>query len=473
MEAREDLELSFFLGPQRHWQERWHIRLSPESQSNQGTTEKPNPLSATAQCDCDCDCACETDGNFPMPALSSPVFVFLELTPACNNQCHGCGNVFANERARPPLDAAGWETILAELHPSVFRIRLTGGEPTLHPEFAAIVQAADRLQIPFALFTNARWPDPPTLFNLLKYSPYFTGFLISLHGATSQAHDAFTGVAGSFEETVANIRWATATGLSVTTSTILTGYSVYQVPRVIELSQELGANHAVFNRYLGRADDVLEPEPEALKQAVEAVEQARRDGARVRLSVCIPQCFHPSSSTGCLAGIAFCTVDPWGNVRPCNHAPFICGNLLEQSIEEIWNSEEMQRWRKMIPKQCYSCSEFGACHGGCRALAMLLERDKDHLIGKPVLAKPQEPPEELVLYEGTRPFGRFAMRPEPFGYVLVHGNRLIPASHDSKAVLDVLDGQTTLREIEKRFGQQALSFVGSLYRQGLVELMRG
>ena len=101
---------------------------------------------------------------------------------------------------------------------------------------------------------------------------------------------------------------------------------------------------------------------------------------------------------------------------------------------------------------------------------MLLGLEKDPLIGEPVLTKPQEPPEELVLHEEARPLGRFVIRPEPFGYVLVQGNRVTLVSHAARAVLDVLDGQTTLRQVERRFGEQALSFVGSLYQRGLVKL---
>ena len=36
--------------------------------------------------------------------------------------------------------------------------------------------------------------------------------------------------------------------------------------------------------------------------------------------------------------------------------------------------------------------------------------------------------------------------------------------------LDALDGRSTLRQIEERFGQKALDFVGSLYQRGFVEL---
>ena len=64
------------------------------------------------------------------------------------------------------------------------------------------------------------------------------------------------------------------------------------------------------------------------------------------------------------------------------------------------------------------------------------------------------------------------MRPDPLGYVLVHGNRVTPVGHQAKPILDALDGRSTLRQIEERFGQKALDFVGSLYQKGFVELKR-
>ena len=155
-------------------------------------------------------------------------------------------------------------------------------------------------------------------------------------------------------------------------------------------------------------------------------------------------------------------------MRPCNHAPLICGNLLEQSVEEVWQSEAMQGWRNMLPKPCEACLDLSKCHGGCRAVAMDLGLAKDPLIGQLVLERVGKPPEELVLYEGARPLARFTIRPEPFGYALVRGNRVVPVTHQAKPILDVLDGQMTLHQIEERFGSTALSFLGSLYKKGLI-----
>ena len=411
-------------------------------------------------------------------SLSSPLFAYLELTPACNNRCPGCGNVFIDEQ-RPgvdtpglsPFSAAQWREVLAQLRPHVFRLRLTGGEPTLHPEFAEIVRAVAETEIPFAVFTNARWFQPEQVIRLLRETPQCKGLLVSLHGSDPASHDAFTGVSGSFTETTANIRRAVAAGLIVTISTIITKLNYDRIAEIIQLSRELGAKHAVFNRYLTLHDTTLAPTDEQLITAIRAVDEARRAGAAVKFSVCIPQCFYPSSSTGCLAGVAYCTVDPWGNVRPCNHAPLLCGNLLEQSIEEIWHGEALQQWREMLHPDCARCLELPRCHGGCRAMALVLGLDHDPLMRGPITEKEPMPPEELTLYEGACPVTRFRLRPEPFGYVLVRGSRIVPVSAAAKPILDACDGQTTLREIRARFGQAGLDFVGSLYKRGMIELM--
>lgn len=400
--------------------------------------------------------------------LSAPILYSLELTPACNNRCLGCSNVF--DRKAQPLPTTQWERILTALKPHIHRLKLTGGEPTLHPEFETIVATLHELDISFALFTNARWRDPARLVAFLQTVPQCSGLLISLHGATAASHDAFTGVPGSFVETCANIRRAVAAELNVTTSTVITSYNWHEVENIVRLSQELGANHAVFNRYLGKPLPQVEPGEDQLRQAVKAIDSLRRQGNRVKFGNCIPQCFHPSSSTGCLAGVAYCTIDPWGNVRPCNHAPLICGNLLEQSIEEIWHGEAMSRWRGMIAEQCRHCLELPRCHGGCRAIAMIQGVEKDPLMRSPILEKESEPPEELMLYEGARPLGCYALRAEDFGYVLVRGNRIVPVTAAAKPVLDACDGTTTLLQLRERFGQESLDFVGSLVKKGLVEL---
>lgn len=401
--------------------------------------------------------------------LSVPVLYSLELTPVCNNRCRGCYNVFAEERAQPPLTSEEWRKILDRIKPHTHRVKLTGGEPTLYPHFEGIVAYLHELDISFSLFTNGCWSDPERLVAFLKTVPQLRGLLISLHGATPAAQEAFSGVQGSFERTVANIRRATEAGLPVTISAVIHRRNLDQFQAILALAHDLGADHVAFNRYLGPRDPTIEPTEQQLRQAVLQIEVLRQGGARVKFGNCIPQCFVESSSTGCLSGVAYCTIDPWGNMRPCNHSSLKCENLLEQSVEEAWQSAEMQRWRGMIPAECHLCAEFSQCHGGCRAMAIELGLEKDPLAGAPLAAR-QSSPERISLYEDLRPVGAYQLREEEFGYVLMRGNCIVPVPHEALAILSVCDGKTTLKRIEAQFGQPGIDLVGALWEKGLLLL---
>ncbi|MBM3175390.1 MAG: radical SAM protein [Chloroflexi bacterium] len=384
------------------------------------------------------DCACIVDPS-QTTGLEEPLF-FVEITPACNNACVGCGNVFADSRSPEPLSAQEWCTVLDRIAPSTSWLKITGGEPTLHPRFEEIIEHIATLGIPFTLFTNARWLEPERLVHFLAGIPQLNGLLVSLHGVKAQSHEAFTCTPGSFDKTIANIQLAVEAGLKVTTSTVLTYHSCPEVEAIVALGQDLGADHAAFQRFIGTALPEIEPSELELQRAVGTIENIanggseigsngsgpKRNGKLVRFGTPIPHCFVANNSYGCLAGVAQATIDPWGNVRPCNHAPLMCGNLLEQPLEEIWHSAAMETWREMIPEECIGCSEFEICRGGCRATAMLRRLKKDPLIGKPVVAKPQEPLEKLV-FEGVQPLSRF--------------------SHKTQAMMEILDGRRCARPI--------------------------
>ncbi|MBN1887695.1 MAG: radical SAM protein [Thermoflexales bacterium] len=406
--------------------------------------------------------------------LSSPAIFSIELTAECNGRCPGCCNVFYHREQRPALPANAWQAIFQAIAPYAHRVRLTGGEPTLHPQFAEIIAQVVASGFDFTVFTNALWPDPDRVVRLLAQAPRCSGLLVSLHGAEAAAHEAFSGVPGSFETVKENIARAVAAGLTVATSTVLTCDNYGQVKDIAALSHELGADHAVFSRYLGRELPFLEPSSQELCQAVREVDLLRKQGQRaktwrVKFGDCIPQCFVPSSSTGCLAGVAYCTIDPWGHVRPCNHSDLDCGDLRQISLLDAWNSPAMQRWRQMVPPACESdCAAFSQCHGGCRATALARGLAQDPLMSAP-LAVDELPPLELVeLYEGLRPVGRYEMREERFGYVLLGAN-LALVTHQAKPLLDMCDGETTLREIETLYGQEGLALVSELYHKGLIE----
>jgi radical SAM protein with 4Fe4S-binding SPASM domain len=400
--------------------------------------------------------------------LSAPVLYALELTPACNGRCRGCPNPFAAQREQAPLPLSAWRAILKRIRSHAHLVKLTGGEPTLYPEFDGLVALLDELRISFSLFTNGCWADPGHLLAVLRGASCLHGLLISLHGATARAHEAFSGVPGSFARVTANVRQATGAGLPVALSTVLHRGVLGQIPRVLALAGELGVDHVVFNRYLGPPLAGIEPSEAELARAVRQIDALREAGQPCKFGNCIPQCLVPSSAAGCLAGVAYCTVDPWGYMRPCSHVGWRCGSLLEGSVEEAWTSAEMERWRALIPARCEErCVAFARCHGGCRALAVGRGLDADPLAGELLTESP--PARRLTLYEGLRPLRAYRVREEAFGDVLMRGNHIVPVPAAAREVLDACDGTHTLRQIQEKWGEPGLRLVVQLAERGMID----
>ena len=398
--------------------------------------------------------------------LSAPVIYSLEITSLCNNRCVGCSNVFT--RDADFLPASKWLDILEFIAPHAKIIKLTGGEPTLHPEFQNIVQAVASKNIPFTLFTNGRWTSCNQVVKFLRETQQCRGLLVSLHGANKSSHEAFTRQPDSFTEACHSIRLASSVGLRVHVSTVITRWNWKQTKHITELSRELGAQRVVFNRYIGPEDSQIEPQDSQLLRAIIDIKDMEIESKQAKFGNCIPQCFIDNSSKGCLAGLAYCTIDPLGNMRPCNHSPLVIGNALEQPIEQLWHSEKLNQWRELLPNMCVQCGRYEDCHGGCKAMIEIRHKEQDPLATEAI--RNSTIPHEIRLFEGLHPKISCLVKMESSGYVLIGESSLYILPNLVAPIVNALTGKKTLNDIHKEFGQNAVNLVGVLYEKGLVEL---
>ncbi len=399
---------------------------------------------------------------------ATPTTYTLELSSRCNSACAGCGNVF--ERTLGDMDSERWRYLLTKLKPHIVHLRVTGGEPTLHPQFPALIHLIDELEAPFVLFSNGLWPNREQTLALLLDCDHLDGVLISLHGQDAATHQTFAGV-DSFDQVTSTIRQATKAGLTINTNSVLSRYNYQHLAAIATLSGELGASFAAFSRYYGPPTPVTNLTESEFRMAAATVHHLQGQGLRVQFNNCVPVCFDGQPSKSCPAGITNCTIDPKGKVRPCTHAPQVLGNLFSQSIADIWHGEAANQWRGLIPPICKTCAEFTRCRGACKAMAYHLQQDKDPLIRRPLPQPlPSTNPSRIRLYAGARPEPNFTLRQESFGYLLINRNQVIPVKTESKSLLDTLDGTTTLGQIQNDFGQSGLAFVAYLFNKGLVHL---
>lgn len=344
-----------------------------------------------------CDC-----GRYPHPLTETSGLqpslgkAYCEITPACNNHCVTCGNVFAEpaEGRQPPECAAilspdEWALIFHKLAPPVRRIVITGGEPTLHPGFFEILDALESCPVKFTIFTNAMWDDPDAVIDNLRGRKQLTGLLVSVHGDDAATHEAFTRTPGSYLKTLQNIRRAVSAGIPLNISSVIHRYNCDRIANVHALAGRAGAKGICFNRLLGTKHTSINPSSDQVSDALRRIESLNTDEIPVRTGATLPHCFSSSFSGPCGAGASFVTIDPWGNVRPCNHSPLIAGNILSDRIESILDSEVLRHWRGFVPEPCRGCASFSLCGGGCRAEAFLSENRKDPLASSLYLHQPR------------------------------------------------------------------------------------
>jgi radical SAM protein with 4Fe4S-binding SPASM domain len=403
-----------------------------------------------------------------MLCLSLPAIYTLELTPICNNRCPGCSNVYAAYRPPATKTAEDWAELLAGILPETVQVRLSGGEPTLHPEFFAILDNVLSYGVDVTVFTNGRWPNPEWFVQSLSQHRDRVGLLISLHGATPTSHEAFTRVAGSFQETVDNVRLATENHTAVMLSTIITHHSWNEIEAVVALAQDLGAQGVAFNRYLGASLPGIEPTLDEMRIALQTIQNLPSTDIRAKYGIGIPQCFAINNSEGCLAGVAYVTIDPWGNVRPCNHSPTVVGSLHEHSIRDLWHSNAMNAWRALMPDKCTTCAAYSICHGGCRAVQELRADGRDPLRSEPLTE--YAPAQEIKeLPANVRPHRNFRIREEDFGYALLGQGHVLPVACEAWHVVNACDGTMSFAELAAQFGQPGLDLLGELWELGMLD----
>lgn len=392
-----------------------------------------------------------------------PISYSVEITYRCSNRCPECANVWHSRQAEELKD---WKKLLDRIAPPNDRrkyadlIRITGGEPTLHPDFHEIVQYIDTFHVPFAVFSNGLWDKPDEIVRILSALDNFEGLLISLHGPDPVTHGAFTSSGeDSFRRTCDNISRAAEAGINVFTNSVITKHNCGRIDEIISLSESLGASCSVFNRLIG-GNGRLNPDRNQLREVVEKIESLQNEGVQCRIGNCVPPCFVENSSFGSNSGIEHCAVSPTGLVRPDNHTDISFGNIFELSAEEIWQSDKARKYRENIPELCLECVKLHRCRGGLRSGSEV----------DPLMTKPVESYERQILEfdPDSIPIPYYRLRELPSGYLACRYNWSIPFDSSAREILDSIDGKTKLSHLNALYGEDALEIIGYLHEEEFI-----
>jgi MoaA/NifB/PqqE/SkfB family radical SAM enzyme len=165
---------------------------------------------------------------------------WVRLTSCCNNRCLFCLDADAQDgTVRPRGD------VVADIEEGARRGRrrliLSGGEPTIHPDFHDLVAAGvasgyERVQV----ISNGRMFARPGFLDA-AIAAGLGELTVSLHGHRAELHDRLVDVPGAFAQTVRALRAALEVpGLVVNVDIVVCGANVASLDAIVALCRSLG-----------------------------------------------------------------------------------------------------------------------------------------------------------------------------------------------------------------------------------------
>jgi radical SAM protein with 4Fe4S-binding SPASM domain len=312
-------------------------------------------------------------------------FVF-EVTQRCNHDCLHCYNAWKNPAPYPMGELGTTETLnmLGRMidQTGAELVSLSGGEPLLRDDLEAIVDFLHWRERRINLICNGSLMNDAAVARLAA-SDRISIFELPLLSVERDIHDRLSGVQGAFDRTTLAMASLKAAGQRVVGVFVATRLNLPTWRETIELAVALGLDGLMFNRFNpgGRGREnvaLLQASPEELAAALDVAQELSAEyHIGVACSIAMPPCLFdharwPRLSFGyCAAGgqRAYYTLDPLGNVRPCNHSATILGNIRQTTFAAMTAGPAMAAFRTARPRFCDACRLAAECQGGCKAAA--------------------------------------------------------------------------------------------------------
>jgi selenobiotic family peptide radical SAM maturase len=296
------------------------------------------------------------------------------ITQACDLHCKHC----YDRSRRSPLTLEQGLVILEDLKRFCRekrvrgRISFSGGNPLLYPHFDALFRAAAEAGFTAAILGNPASRERLEAIRAIREPEFFQ---VSLEGLPLH-NDAIRGP-GHFERTLEFLPLLKELGIYSMVMLTLTRDNLGQVLPLAELLRDK-VDAFFFNRLaqVGEGANLRGPGREEYAAFLEAYLEAAAANPIMGLKDNLTNIIHHRKGLplfggctgyGCGAAFNFLTLLPDGEVHACRKLPSLIGNVLENSLVEIYDSEAARRYRSGT-EACRACPIRPVC-GGCLAVA--------------------------------------------------------------------------------------------------------
>ena len=336
-----------------------------------------------------------------------PYIVIWEVTQACDLSCVHCRA--SAQPQRNPLELSTEEgkrliDEIARMEVPVFV--LTGGDPIKRPDLFELIEHARTVGVRVSLTPSATPLLTREIIQRLKQSG-LARLAVSLDGSHREVHDAFRGMAGSFDRTMEAIAWANEVGLPVQINTTFSRSNVADFDNIAALmeSKQIALWSVFFLVPTGRGKiaDLLSAE-EFEEVFAKLYELSRRASFHIKTTEAqhyrryvlqqqvserrngkLPAAEETIKVTDTIGraprglndGKGFVFVSHVGEVFPSGFLPFTAGSVRSDSLSRIYReSPVFQQLRddSQLGGKCGAC-EFRHICGGSRARAYALTGD--------------------------------------------------------------------------------------------------
>jgi radical SAM protein with 4Fe4S-binding SPASM domain len=282
-------------------------------------------------------------------------------------------------------------------------VLLSGGEPTIHPHFFEIAEAAVTKGLRITVSTNGTRITESAAARLKKLGVAYVG--ISLDGIGA-CHDAFRGKSGAFDLAVKAFRNCRAVDQKAGLRLTLTPHTANELPEILEFIEREDIRRVCFYHLVpsGRGSDLgclpRQTTRECLRRIAHAVRRWHATGnSREVLTVDQPADgaffwmmaqeefpwradeikrliqWNGGGSHG--SGVGIGNIDSQGEVHPDQFWQFhSLGNVRSQPFSKIWSDSRddlLLGLRNRVPRlngRCSKCRFVGVCGGGFRVRAL-------------------------------------------------------------------------------------------------------
>ncbi len=310
-------------------------------------------------------------------------FIIFESTSKCNLSCLYCYNHWKRENEKnPELNSFNMAIkTLKRLYSIAYpqNITISGGEPLLAERVNEIVLFCRMKKSNVSIITNGTIVEKSSYDQLINLGVNL--FELPLHSYKKEEHNKMTNSKDSFDKTVETINYLISKGVNVVVVIIITKINYKSLEETLNYCLKIGIKKIMLNRFNIGGNGIkfykeLLLTKEELNSTFKIADNfAKKKPVFITSNVCTPYCiiepekFKNIFFTKCAVNSSnkALTLDIAGNIRICNHSPFILGNIFKQSLQNILKNEYINEWINYKPEECQNCKEYDQCLGGCRA----------------------------------------------------------------------------------------------------------